>query len=40
MTSVILGARTGAQLRGALSSEEVVLPDVVRSALDEVSGVS
>ena len=40
VTSVILGARTGAQLRGALSSEEVTLPDVVRTALDEVSGVS
>jgi aryl-alcohol dehydrogenase-like predicted oxidoreductase len=40
VTSVILGARTGAQLRGALSSEEVVLPDVVRSALTEVSRIS
>jgi len=40
VTSVIVGARTGAQLRGALSSEEVVLPDVVRSALDEVSRIS
>ncbi|CAB4810866.1 unannotated protein [freshwater metagenome] len=40
VTSVILGARTGAQLRGALSSEEVVLPDVVRSALNEVSRIS
>ena len=40
VTSVILGARTGAQLRGALSSEEVILPDVVRSALNEVSRIS
>lgn len=40
VTSVILGARTGAQLRGALSSEEVSLPDVVRTALDEISNVS
>ncbi len=40
VTSVILGARTGAQLRGALSSEEVVLPDVVRSALNQVSRIS
>jgi aryl-alcohol dehydrogenase-like predicted oxidoreductase len=40
VTSVILGARTGAQLRGALSSEEISLPDVVRTALNEISGVS
>ena len=40
VTSVILGARTGAQLRGALSSEEVVLPDVVRTALNEISRTS
>ena len=40
VTSVILGARTGAQLRGALTSEEVTLPDVVRSALNEISTVS
>ena len=38
--SVILGARTGAQLRGALSSEEVTLPDVVRTALNEISRIS
>ena len=37
VTSAIIGARTGAQLRGALTVEEIVLPDVVRSALDEVS---
>ena len=40
VTSVILGARTGAQLRGALSSEEVTLPEVVRTALNEVSRIS
>jgi aryl-alcohol dehydrogenase-like predicted oxidoreductase len=37
VTSAILGARTAAQLRGALTVEEIVLPDQVRAALDEVS---
>jgi len=37
VTSAIIGARTGAQLRGALQSEEISLPDVVRSALNDVS---
>lgn len=37
ITSAIVGARTGAQLRGILASEEISLPDVVRQALDEVS---
>ena len=37
VTSAIIGARTGAQLRGALTVEEIVLPDQVRQALDEVS---
>ncbi len=37
ITSSIIGARTGAQLRGALKSEEITLPDVVRQALDEIS---
>lgn len=37
VTSAIIGARTGAQLRGILRSEEIVLPDVVRQALNEVS---
>ena len=37
VTSAIVGARTGAQLRGLLQSEEITLPDVVRSALNEVS---
>ena len=39
ITSAIVGARTGAQLRGILKSEEISLPDVVRSALDEVSAL-
>jgi len=37
ITSAIVGARTGAQLRGILKSEEVTLPQIVRDALDEVS---
>lgn len=39
VTSAIVGARTGAQLRGILTVEEIVLPEVVRTALDEVSRV-
>jgi len=37
VTSSIVGARTGAQLRGVLTSEEITLPDPVRIALDEIS---
>ena len=37
VTSALVGARTGAQLRGILRAEEVSLPLVVREALDEVS---
>ena len=37
VTSAIVGARTGAQLRGILRSEEISIPAVVRQALDEVS---
>ena len=37
VTSAIVGARTGAQLRGALTSEEIVIPDPIRSALSEIS---
>jgi hypothetical protein len=33
----LIGARTGAQLRGVLKSEEISLPEIVRAALDEVS---
>ncbi len=39
VTSSIIGARTGAQLRGALKSEEITLPSTIREALDEVSAV-
>ena len=35
--SAIVGARTGAQLRGILKSEEIELPEIVRTALDEIS---
>lgn len=37
VTSSLVGARTGAQLRGVLKSEEISLPSVVRSALNDVS---
>jgi aryl-alcohol dehydrogenase-like predicted oxidoreductase len=37
VASAIVGARTGAQLRGVLTSEEIVLPDPVRAALDDIS---
>ena len=37
ITSAIVGARTGGQLRGILKSEEITLPDIVRSVLDEIS---
>ena len=39
VTSAIVGARTGAQLRGILKSEEITLPATIRSVLDEVSAV-
>ena len=37
VTSSLIGARTGAQLRGVLKSEEISLPEIVRTALDEIS---
>lgn len=37
VTSALIGARTGAQLRGVLKSEEISLPGIVRAALDEIS---
>ena len=37
VTSSIIGARTGAQLRGLLKSEEISLPEIVRKALNDVS---
>lgn len=39
VTSAIVGARTGAQLRGVLSVEEIEIPPQVREALDEISSV-
>jgi aryl-alcohol dehydrogenase-like predicted oxidoreductase len=37
ISAAIVGARTAAQLRGTLTSEDVVLPPQIRAALDEVS---
>jgi aryl-alcohol dehydrogenase-like predicted oxidoreductase len=37
VASALVGARTAAQLRGSLMSEDVELPTEIRSALDEVS---
>ena len=37
VASAIIGARTAAQLRGILTVEEIVLPEQVRDALNEVS---
>lgn len=37
VTSSLIGARTGAQLRGVLTSEEIALPEIVRNALNDVS---
>ena len=37
VTTSLIGTRTGAQLRGVLKSEEIALPDIVRSALNDVS---
>ena len=39
VTSSIVGARTGAQLRGILQSEEITLPQTIRDVLDEISAV-
>lgn len=39
ISSSIVGARTGAQLRGILKSEEITLPQTIRDVLDEVSAV-
>ena len=38
VTAPIVGARTGAQLKGALGVEELTLPDEIVDALDDVSG--
>jgi aryl-alcohol dehydrogenase-like predicted oxidoreductase len=37
VSSVVIGARTGAQLTAALTARELTLPDAIRSALDDVS---
>lgn len=37
VTSALVGARTGAQLRGILKTEEISIPTIVRNVLDEVS---
>ncbi|HEX6919332.1 MAG TPA: aldo/keto reductase [Actinomycetes bacterium] len=37
VTAPIVGARTAAQLRGSLTSEELTLPAEIRAALDDVS---
>lgn len=39
VTSAIVGARTAAQLKGAIRAEEISLPDIVRDALNEVSAI-
>jgi aryl-alcohol dehydrogenase-like predicted oxidoreductase len=39
VASAIVGARTGAQMRGILKSEEISLPGTIRDVLDEVSAV-
>jgi aryl-alcohol dehydrogenase-like predicted oxidoreductase len=40
VSSILLGSRTAAQLRGALRAEELTLPPEIRTALDEVSAPS
>ncbi|GAB2673540.1 aldo/keto reductase [Thalassiella azotivora] len=37
ISSVLVGARTAAQLRGSLAAEELELPEEIRQALDDVS---
>jgi aryl-alcohol dehydrogenase-like predicted oxidoreductase len=39
VTSALIGARTGAQLRGILTVEQITLPEQVRQALNEVSAI-
>jgi aryl-alcohol dehydrogenase-like predicted oxidoreductase len=38
VTAAIVGARTAAQLRGSLTVEECLLPEEIRTALEDVSG--
>jgi aryl-alcohol dehydrogenase-like predicted oxidoreductase len=40
VTCSLIGARTAAQLQGTLTVEEIVLPDQVRAALDEISAIN
>ena len=40
VTSVITGSRTAGQLRATLNANELVLPDQIRAALDDVAEVS
>jgi aryl-alcohol dehydrogenase-like predicted oxidoreductase len=37
VTSAIVGARTAAQLRAVLVSEDLELPEAILDALDEIS---
>ena len=37
VASAIVGARTATQLRASLGAQDLVLPDELRKALDEVS---
>lgn len=39
VSSALIGARTGAQLRGILTVEQITLPDQVRQALNEVPAI-
>lgn len=39
VSSAVLGARTAAQLRGALAADDLVLPAPIRRVLDEVTAV-
>jgi aryl-alcohol dehydrogenase-like predicted oxidoreductase len=39
ITSVIVGGRTAAQLRGSLAADDLELPEPIITALDEVSAI-
>jgi aryl-alcohol dehydrogenase-like predicted oxidoreductase len=38
VTAAVVGARTAAQLQGALATDDLSLPDQITAALDDVSG--
>ena len=40
VSSILIGARSSAQLRGVLTADKVELPIPVREALDEVSSLN